>query len=154
MTKQIELTQGKVAIIDDEDFNLVSKYKWYFDHGYARSSPAFKTRIYMHRLIMVVPVNKVIDHINGNTLDNRKSNLRICSQRENASNVDASRANKRLSKYKGVTIGTNKKKWVASITVNYKSIYLGSFDTEEQAALAYNEAAKEHYGEFAQLNIL
>lgn len=151
MAKEIQLTQGYVAIVDDEDFERISRYKWHFDHGYARSSPKFGTKIYMHRLIANAQKGMDVDHVNGNTLDNRKSNIRLCSHKENTFNQHRIKQNTH-SKYKGVTLRSDKKKWTASITVNNQSIYLGSFVTEEQAAQAYNQAAIKHFGRFAQIN--
>lgn len=151
MAKEIQLTQGKVAIIDDDDFEKISKFKWHYEHGYAMGTIDKRKRAYMHRFITDCPIGKVVDHVNGDTLDNRKSNLRICSQRQNAVNINKNRG---TSKFKGVTLRVDKKKWQASITVNYKSIYLGSFDTEIEAAQAYNNAALEFFGKYASLNTI
>jgi hypothetical protein len=91
-----------------------------------------------------------VDHINGNTLDNRKENLRICTQNQNGKNRLLNKNN--VSGYKGVTYKKANKLWCAQIVVNYHKMYLGLFTTAEAAALAYNEAAKKYHGEFAKLN--
>lgn len=96
--------------------------------------------------------NEQVDHINGDGLDNRKSNLRICNGSQNRCNKGKPKNN--TSGYKGVTWHTPNKKWVAQIAVNGKHSYIGSFKTKEEAAKAYNKKAKELHGEFARLNNL
>lgn len=105
----------------------------------------------LHRIIMKARSSRiVVDHINGNTLDNTRDNLRICSQGNNAKNREKSR-NRLSSKYKGVHWCRG---WMAQIRVNYKKVHLGTFKTEEEAALVYNQAAVKYFGEFARLNII
>ena len=155
--KEIRLTNGKYAIVDDEDFELVNKFNWFETDGYAKQTTAKQTikgkRILMHRLILGVTNPKIyVDHINGVTLDNRKSNLRICSPKENSRNRKRPAHNK--TGFKGVSIGENKKwkNYVARIVYDGKMIYLGSYDTPEKAAIAYNQKALELFGEYARLN--
>lgn len=151
--REIQLTQGKVALVDDEDYDLLIQYKWYFSsHGYA----VYKTRskfFYMHRKIMGASSSQLVDHKNFNKLDNRKENLRLCNKAENQRH-QRKRANKTTSKYKGVYLNKRNKNWVAQIAINGKSVNLGAYVSEEAAALAYNEAAIMHYKEFAELNNL
>ena len=106
----------------------------------------------MHRLIIDCPVNMQTDHINGNGLDNRKSNLRVCYNYQNARNQKL-RPNSN-SGFKGVSLIKDRNKWVAQIKVNGKVKYLGAYTLKEEAARAYNKAAKELFGEFAWLNKL
>lgn len=155
----IILACKKVTIIDESDYDMVSQWKWHLsDRGYAQRCQYISKingklkhkRIFLHRLILQPPENKCIDHINGDRLDNRRCNLRICDFKENARN--STKMKKSLSKYKGVTI--DRDKWSSRITVDYKVIYLGTFDTEISAALAYNHAALMYFGEFAKLNII
>jgi hypothetical protein len=152
-------------LIDDEDLPLVSKYKWYVANvkyrgrqtkqyvqarGISHSEPKI---VKIHRIIMgVADSKKVVDHKNGNGLDNRKENLRVCSQLDNSANRKTSSLskNKKASKFKGVTKLNNK--WRAYINLNYTSIHLGFFNTETEAANAYNKAAIILYKEFANLN--
>lgn len=111
-----------------------------------------RNRIYMHRAILDAPDGMQVDHINGDTLDNRRSNLRLVTPTDN---MRAYRSpSKKTSQYRGVFRYENNSlnPWVATITVNYKNIHLGYFKTEEEAALAYNKAAEEYFGEYAQLN--
>ena len=158
------------AFIDDELYDELSKFNWSISkNGYAQRRIKIGDKvstILMHRQIMELTFGDSIcvDHINGNSLDNRKSNLRICSRTENNHNMKISKRNK--SGAKGVfhlTIEYETKKgisrkdyWCASIMVNKKNIHLGCFsDTKEgfkQAKNAYNDATKEYYGEFAYLN--
>lgn len=147
----IQLTQNKVTIIDNDDYERVSKYNWcahkegrgYF---YAKNS-----RFRLHRFILGAnDPNIFVDHINGNTLDNRKCNLRLATRSENNRNVVSKRR-----KYKGVqSVNRKKNPYRAHIRVNYKYISLGSFKTAEEAALAYNKAAIVYFGDFARLNII
>lgn len=153
--KEIPLTQGKVAIIDDADYEAVSKYIWYADirtkkraeNCYARTGRNSHT-IMMHRLITGAPKGMDVDHINRNGLDNRRSNLRVCSRSNNNANTGPQRNNK--FGYKGVW--AKKNKYRSCIHANNKTIHLGYFDTPEEAARAYDAKAKEIFGEFALLN--
>lgn len=105
----------------------------------------------MHREIANIPEDLECDHINGNSLDNRKANLRAATRRQNCWN-NSKRKPKSLSKYKGVSFSKRGRPWKAMLTVNGKWIYLGSFNSENQAAKAYDKAARRHFGEFAKLN--
>ena len=152
---KIPLTQDKQAIIDDADYELISQYKWYaykdYNTWYARTNiygNGEQKTVLMHRLLCGSMCDgKQIDHKNHNGLDNRRSNIRVCSQNDNQHNQ---RPRLGVSKYKGV--GINYGKWHARIRNNGKYINLGRFDTEEDAAKAYNEAALKYFGEFACLN--
>lgn len=111
-----------------------------------------RRRVLLHRFILNAPERKVVDHINGNRLDNRKSNLRLCTQQQNTFNARSTTGNKHG--YKGIRFDKRqpRKGWIAQITFNRKNIYLGSHYTKEEAALAYNEAARNYFGNFAKLN--
>ena len=161
---KIELTQGKYAIVDDEDFERVNEFKWYYNTngtGYARriqhigmkDGKQILKSISMHRFIMGVENSIVhIDHINHDTLDNRKSNLRLCTNAENGRNRKIQKGG--FSKYKGVFKSSKSriKPFRARIMFNQKPINLGSFAAEREAAIAYNKAALHYFGEFALLN--
>ena len=154
-TRLIPLTQGKFALVDADDFDRINLFKWHFLSGYAARSSVVEGRkkyFFMHREILNPKNDQQVDHINHDTLDNRKINLRACSKTQNLMNQKKS-ANK-SSKFKGVVWHKQKGKWYARIVVNKKSISLGLFQTQEQAAIAYNEAAKTHFKEFAKLNDL
>lgn len=151
--KYIELTQGKFALVDDEDYKFLNKWSWsYSTYGYAiRSSPAPKKQIiWLHRQIMNCPKGLFVDHINGNPLDNRKSNLRICSHKQNMQNIIKKKSHSSL--YKGVVWVKERKKWVAAIHLNYKRFYIGGFENELHAAMAYDLWAIEFFGQFARTN--
>ena len=152
----IPLTQGKFSKIDDEDFEKINFCKWNFNYGYAdgnkRVDGTFK-HIKMHRVILGAMEGEYVDHINHDTLDNRKENLRICSASQNQANSLLGKNN--TTGYKGVyyTPGTSNP-YMAKICKNRKHIHLGCFKTIEEAALAYNKNAIDLYGEFAKLNTI
>ena len=161
--KEIQLTKGQFAIIDDDDYEMISKNKWAASHGEVGKIYAVKTlnmgggrrkRIYMHRVIMNAPLDKQVDHKNGNKLDNRRSNLRLCSKNENMRNRQ--RYSRNTSGSKGVRwYGYNgHSHWVARIVVNRKNIHLGYFDRKIDAVGAYNTAAIRYHKEFAVLSSL
>lgn len=152
--KKISLTQGKFALVDDEDFPILDKVSWYFNsHGYADRKPRKKS-LSMHRFLMGDPKGMKIDHINGDGLDNRKANLRICTHQQNLYNSKLSKKNK--SGYKGVSWDKVNKKWRATVHVTTgsttKIVQIGRFSNAKLAAQAYDLAARKHYGEFARLN--
>ena len=139
--------------IDDEDYEFVKGYTWYCDsNGYIRATVNQKT-VLLHRLIMNAPKGMEIDHVNGDKVDDRKSNLRICTHQQNVHNTKPT-LNPRTSCYKGVCWHKTTKKWQAYINFHRKKKYLGLFATEEESALAYNAKAEELFGEFAWLNVI
>lgn len=158
--KQIPLTQNKFALVDDEDFEWLNKKKWHCTHG--RHTQYARTYIIenncfghttMHRLIMGVKWGDLqkIDHINGNGLDNRRCNLRICTNAQNQYNQPKMRR-KCSSTYKGVYWYPPRSAWRARIQTHKKNITIGVFHSEKVAAIAYNLAAKKYFKEFAYLN--
>lgn len=156
--KEIPLTQGKVAIVDDCDYDLVSKNRWFYNSsgkGYAgRQLPrnnGKQREQKMHRLILGVADQDIhVDHINGNGLDNRRANLRLCSASQNRINSGLDRNN--TSGIKGVYLHKETGKFCAVIGFNGKHKYLGLFPTKEQAAHARAMAEVELYGEFSRHN--
>lgn len=151
MPKEIQLTQGKVALVDDEDFAmLVGMGRWCYNSSYATRAAGVR----MHRVILAAPKGAHVDHINGDTLDNRRSNLRFCTDSQNQMNRRAVRG---VSKFKGVVWqkrASGNGFWKATITKDGVVRYLGSFHTDLEAAAAYNSAALELYGAFAAINDL
>lgn len=142
---EIELLNGEIAIVDEEDYFGLSKYIWHLNSGgYVLNNKAER----MHRLITKCPRGKEVDHINKNKLDNRKENLRICSRSENNSNRNVFCNNK--SGYKGVDLWYGK--YRAQIKKDGKKTHLGLFSAAEDAARAYDKKAKELFGKFASLN--
>jgi len=159
MTKKIKLTQGKFALVDDADFDWLNQWKWYAQkqrntfYAVRNVRVGLKQKIVkMHRLILGLDFDdgRQGDHINMDTLDNRRANLRIAIHAQNQRNRGRNANN--TSGYKGVYWNKQKKKWRAYIKVNGKQKYLGYFDDPIKAARAYDEAAKKHHKEFAQMN--
>ena len=157
-SKELELTQGKYAIVDEEDYNWLNQRRWYYDIFAGARSTSYERgaknpiRLSLSRYIMDAKKGEVVDHINHNKLDNRKSNLRICTQSQNCGNRLKNRFAKQ-SLFKGVRPSTKtKERWRATINKDGKPRNLGTYPTEELAAKAYDKAAIEVYGEFACLN--
>lgn len=151
-TMLIALTRDMHAIIDDQDKDLISPYTWHAAclHGYwyAMSSTSGNNKpLYMHRVILMPPPNVLIDHRNGNGLDNRRHNLRLCNHQENARNAKLSSNNS--SGMAGVHWHIHQQRWIARITVDYKKIQLGSFKDLDEAIAARKAAELEYFGEFA-----
>lgn len=144
--RQIPLSKGLFATVDDEDFEAFSSKKWYLtSHGYVKSH-----REYMHRVVMNPKDGEQVDHINMDKLDNRRVNLRLCTARENSLYRPKNKNN--TSGYKGVHQRKDTKRWQSYIMVNRKRIHLGYFDTKEMAARVYNGAAIKYFGDYAYLN--
>lgn len=163
--KEIQLSMGKVALIDDEDFELVCQYNWSILSGSKMGKDKFYAKahikkqkpyrkILMHRLIMGLCFghNLTVDHIDGDGLNNRRSNLRVCTMNENSKNRPIPKANS--SGFKGVSWDKSRDMWESYIKVEYKKIHLGRYKDILQAASAYNDAAIKYFGEFARLNII
>lgn len=145
-TRKILHAKG-VILLDPKDYDDFSGYKWSISKkGYAVTST------FVHRIVTACPSGLVVDHVNGNTLDNRKSNLRVCSSSQNGANRKMNSNN--VSGYKGVFLGKNKSRpWTASIKIDGNTKRLGCFQSPIEAASAYDAAAKEHFGEYAQPNL-
>jgi hypothetical protein len=151
-TAHVPLPDGRHVLIDTSSIALVRGRCWSVEtHGYARARLGDRT-VQMHRLIMNVTLGDkvIVDHINGDRLDNRRSNLRIATVAQNSRNTRLSRLNS--SGYKGVSWRSREQRWMARITRNGKSRYLGYFATAEEAARAYDAAAREAFGSFAKVN--
>ena len=150
--KEIGISSGRVVLIDDEDFDYVTTYRWALikrgklEHAYRKIGTK---SIYLHRCLIDAPEGRSVDHINGNGLDNRKCNLRLADKTQNGRNRGKNKNNK--SGYKGVFWNTQASKWNAKIHVP-KQVHLGYYTTPEEAALAYNKGAIKYFGKFAKLN--
>lgn len=156
--KEIILTKNKVTIVDDDDFDWLNQWKWHFNTGYASRSISRDNKrfgIQMHRLIMSAKIGQNIDHIDRNKLNNSRKNLRFASDIENACNV-AKIKKICSSKYKGVHYRNDRcsKNWMVTVKFNGVRYYGGSYNTEIEAAMAYNIFAKKIQGNFSFLNII
>ena len=150
--RYIPLTKGLFAIVDAADYERVSRYKWCATgsgcRAYACRSVNGK-QLSMHRFLMNPSKGMVVDHIDGNRLNNRRSNLRVCTVQQNVWN---SRPKGKSSRYKGVCRDKDKKKWVVYVRRDGHNWYMGRFDVEIEAARAYDRKAFELFGEYAWLN--
>ena len=156
--KQIPLSRGRFALVDDEDYEWLNQWKWSFLNtrtGYAvrHDYSVSKTEmLYMHRVIMKTPKYLQVDHKNHNSLDNQRTNLRNCTQEQNRQNM-RKYSNAFMSKFKGVFYSPKSiKKWEVELGFQKKRIHIGNFKEEHHAALAYDLWATHLYGEFAQTN--
>lgn len=156
---QIEISGGFIALVDDCDSGL-SMFRWHKEvrnlrdgkqivYASRKSPRPSREKIYMHREVMGFP-NGDVDHRDGDGINNQRSNLRTATRSQN---MGAMREKKRISKYRGV-VPSPVGRWIAQITVCRKVIYLGTFDSQEDAGKAYNEAALSGFGEFARLNVI
>lgn len=163
--KTIALSKGKAyATVDVEDFDYLNQWSWKLTAGRATRNKHIGTvgnwrdgrrkdiTILMHRLIMSAPQGMDVDHINGDPLDNRKANLRVCTHAENRRNTKRPISN--TSGFKGVSLDKRYKtpKWIAFITFMNKSYNLGAFDSPKEAALEYDHVARQLFGDFAKFN--
>lgn len=152
--KLLKLSQGKQAIVDDEDYSYLANFKWCVNKKngyyqvirtvYDRDSKKYY-KIILARVIMDVPCGMLVDHIYHNPLDNRRFNLRVCNHQQNMSNRMPSR-----NRFKGIL--KHHGRYRAKIDYNYKRTYLGTFPDPVSAAKAYNDAAIKIFGPFAKLN--
>ncbi|MDE5122944.1 MAG: AP2 domain-containing protein [Trichodesmium sp. St19_bin1] len=152
MSKEILITRGQIVIVDEQDYEELSKYKWYLIDGFAARTikkDDKRTTIYMHRVIMDAPMGVSVYHINHNKLDNQRKNLRLV---KGSARMHRRPSVKHSSKYRGVYWCKDKRKWIAEIKVYKKQIRLGRFEVEKDAAIAYDEAARKYYGSLARTN--
>lgn len=160
--KTLTLHYGANAIVDDDTYIWANRWKWSNDRNYAvrRKYISYKMvdgkkkqkygKVYLHREVIKAKPGQTVDHINGNKLDNRRSNLRICSMQENAYNRRTQSNCK--SGIKGVYWHKRGHKWCVEIRANKKKYYLGLYESKSEAKSVYQEAAKRLHGEFARLN--
>lgn len=150
VVKRIELTQGLFAVVDSEDYDWLSQYRWQ-KHGlfYAVGYVDGKS-VLMHRFIMGAKKGQQVDHINGDKLDNRRSNLRFCTDSQNHANTGLRKDN--TSGFKGVVRVKKNGKYVAQIQYDKRMINLGYYETAEEAAKVYDKKAVEFFGDFARTN--
>jgi hypothetical protein len=158
-TRKIGLTKGKFAVVDANDYEMLLQWKWYAEvNGHVwyafrcEKSEGEKRnhKVFMHRVILNAFPQIEVDHIDGDGLNNSRSNLRACTHQQNSMNRRVGKGNS--SGYKGVSWHKSTRKWVATIRFRGKHMHLGLFDSIESAAMAYNVAANELFGDFARLN--
>jgi len=154
--KKIQLTQGKYALVDDEDFEWLNSWKWFYrnaSNGYAcrhstkKDSPRLGL-ISMHREILTLQNNQFCDHKNGNGLDNQRKNLRVCTLSENQWNTPKRKTN--TSKYKGISYNKRDKVWTAMLRSQGKNLWLGGFKNKNDAIKIYKDTAHKLRGAFVR----
>lgn len=149
-TKLIPLTQGKFAIVDADDYDHLMQWKWFCSAWGCAARNARDETLLMHRVILSADKGFHVDHINGDPLNNSKSNLRLANHAQNQQNSKLRKNT--TSKFKGVGWHKATRKWIAYIKVDYKHKHLGLFVDEKEAAQAYDAAALLYFGEFAATN--
>lgn len=165
MAKEIQLSNSKgVVIVDDEDYQYLSQFKWHglsnnrhylYVYRCVRLGKNKYKRIFIHREVLNASEGVLVDHINGNTFDNRRVNLRLCNNAENIRN--SKKSNGKTSEFKGVSFQKERRKWIVGIRIpceigRGKSISIGRFSDEVHAAKMYDKAATKYFGAFARLN--
>lgn len=152
MSAELRLSNTAITLVDEEDYPVLSAWPWICLGGYAvrqvKTRSGATTLIYLHRQLLAAGPGEVVDHINNDRLDNRRSNLRLCTQSQNLAN----RPSPRATGYRGVYYEPRGGRWRAQIKVSNKNRYLGTYPTAEAAALAYDAAARKAFGRFARLN--
>lgn len=155
--RAIKIVSGEFVLVDAEDFETLNKHKWYKTKNskarpdrqqYIATTILPKITVFMHRMVMKTPKGLETDHIDGNTFDNRKSNLRICTKAENQRNAKLRKDS--TTGLKGILWHRARKRWIARIRHNGKSIHLGTFINKDDARKARHEAEKKYHGEFAR----
>lgn len=150
MAKKISLGNNQFAIVDDEDFELISKLKWHIQPACNGREGYAVTKIRMHRVIINAPHGAMVDHINGDSLDNRKCNLRLCTNAQNQQNTEARGGS---SRHKGVSFNKKSGKWLAGFLFEGRRYYCGLWDDEDDAARAVDKKRGEVCGTFASKNL-
>lgn len=154
MNSIYKLVDNKRVYLNKEDLSIFNQYDWHLINKkgtyYVASQNNKGKTIYLARLIMKAEKGTLVDHKNGDTLDNTRENLRLCTKTQNAQNMKPNKNT--TSKYKGVCWDKFRQKWRVNIKVNNKQTFLGRFDCENEAAIQYNKYATLYYGEFARLN--
>ena len=154
--REVQLSRGLVALVDDQDYDMIISHRWQptpADQKQVRfyaSRRTSRSTFYMHRVILNPPPGMEVDHINGDGLDNRRCNLRLCSRGQNNANIKNIR--RASSGFRGVYISSTSRLYRAMISVGKKNIELGRYKSAEEAAKAYDAAASAAFGEFATLN--
>lgn len=159
--KEIQLTQGYVALVDDEDEERISQHKWrmtrngrknYAIRNVTDAATGKQGTVYMHRILMDTQPEQEVDHADHDGLNNRRENLRLCTKAENQYNR-RKRSDETSSRFKGVSWDKARAKWQAGIKVDRHNLYLGRFADEVEAARAYDAEARSRFGDFASLNL-
>jgi len=157
--KEIKLSRGRIALVDDNDFGRINAHKWHLNNPrhccYAERNVPMKngngfTAMRMHREIMNAPDGMEVDHIDGNGLNNQKSNLRLCTHSQNQANRKMQKNNR--SGFRGVSWRKRERRWAAVVSIDGKRRYLGYFISIYDAAKARDNVVASHFGDFAKLN--